>query len=65
MCHIYKMEDPLSCHFKNVLFKSQHIKYVKTLWVVSYPENNQWNGKVNLKKLLFPQTWDLSGQTNK
>ena len=22
------MEDPLSCHFKNVLFKSQHIKYV-------------------------------------
>ena len=49
MCHIYKMEDPLSCHFKNVLFKSQHIKYVMTLWVVSYPENNQWNGKVNLK----------------
>ena len=22
----------------------------KTFWVVSYPENNQWNGKVNLKK---------------
>ena len=24
----------------------------KTFWVVSYPENNQWNGKVNLKKVI-------------